>query len=38
MDSEKKSSGKIPDDLFWKALAIVGVGASIASLILTLLK
>jgi len=38
MVPEKKSSGKLPDDLFWKVLAIVGVAASIASLILALLK
>jgi hypothetical protein len=38
MVPEKKSSGKLPDDLFWKALAIIGVAASIAGLILTLLK
>ena len=39
MNPEKKSSGaKLPDDVFWKVLAIIGVVASIASLIVTLLK
>lgn len=36
MQIKEKPSGKLPDDWFWKLLAVLGTAASIASLIISL--
>ena len=35
---KRKKPGKVPEDLFWKILALVGTAASIAGLIVSLIK
>ena len=37
-ETEDKESGKLPDDWFWKLIALVGTLASIAGLIVSLIK
>ncbi len=38
MAKQKKSPDKKSDDWFWKTLAVVGTAASVAGLIISLLK